>query len=100
MKARPDPEIKTFIGKAREISGVNIDPKSSSRRNCSQSSRYGHCCCNGHQLPTLQIEYCSVLILLDPNTFAQGWRNGQRSMKSSLSLVLTWLRRQPMDFLW
>ncbi|KAL8162839.1 hypothetical protein V2J09_014328 [Rumex salicifolius] len=26
-KARPDPEIKTFIGKAREISGVNIDPK-------------------------------------------------------------------------
>ncbi|KAL8161200.1 LOW QUALITY PROTEIN: hypothetical protein V2J09_012689 [Rumex salicifolius] len=26
-KARPDPEIKTFIGKTREISGVNIDPK-------------------------------------------------------------------------
>ncbi|KAL8152171.1 hypothetical protein V2J09_009931, partial [Rumex salicifolius] len=40
------------------------------------------------------VGYCSGLILLDPNTFAQGWRNGQRSMESSLSL------RQPMDFLW
>ncbi|KAL8139573.1 hypothetical protein V2J09_005594 [Rumex salicifolius] len=35
-----------------------------------------------------RVGYCSGLILLDPNTFAQGWRNGQRSMESSLSLVL------------
>lgn len=26
-KAKPDPEIKKYIEKAREISGVSIDPK-------------------------------------------------------------------------
>lgn len=26
-KANPDPELKKYIQKAREISGVNVDPK-------------------------------------------------------------------------
>jgi len=26
-KARPDPEIKKYVEKARELSGVSIDPK-------------------------------------------------------------------------
>ena len=26
-KARPDPELKNYIEKARSISGINIDPK-------------------------------------------------------------------------
>lgn len=34
-KANPDPELKKYIQKAREISGVNVDPKVLSLLLCS-----------------------------------------------------------------
>ena len=43
---------------------------------------------------------CFGLILLDPNTFTQDWRNGQRRMENSLSHVPSWLNEVPRMLLW
>ena len=43
---------------------------------------------------------CSGLILLDPSTFIQDWRNGQRHMENSLSPVPSWLNELQRVLLW
>jgi len=97
------------------------------RRHCSQSCWPWHCISYGNGFSTLQVWFlrservsflslgscsdqfvlfgpggalCFGLILLDPNTFTQDWRNGQRRMENSLSHVPSWLNEVPRVLLW
>lgn len=42
----------------------------------------------------------SGLILLDPSTYIQDYKNGQSCMENSSSPVRTWLLEPPKEFLW